>query len=503
MPDPRISRGRRAWLGIAVGAAVGLTACRGQGEAPVLDPVDDRVVAVGEPLVIDLRASDPDGDRLYFAFDAPVQGPVERAALTMRPDGTGIFRWTPLADDVGVWFLDFSVSDGRQRDTVTAAIDVRPALGAAPVFRQPLGSGTTLDPERDACLEIGVIVEDQDDAEVGLAQAEPLVEGAELVQETGLSGTWTWCPSKAQLENERHPLVLTADDGTHPIVRKSYLVVLRSQPPDCPGEAPVITHRPADASTVLDLSIRAEISDDVGLDHEPTLYFTTVEPELPIDLSQLAPVRMELEAGDLRAGTWSADVPNPVAAQPEGSQAEVFYLIVAGEGDDAAGDCDHVSESPERGVHRMTVSNPGDEDPSPACEDDVLEDDDDRARASHADIYPDPFVTDDGMLCSGDDDWYQVELYTGETIVVDLSFVQSSVDEDLDLHFHDADGVDLTPCSEGDPGTCTAAQGQSPSSDERYTHTVEQPGCFPCSFYVRVHGWAAAQNEYDLQLALQ
>ncbi|MBC8073319.1 MAG: hypothetical protein IAG13_33675, partial [Deltaproteobacteria bacterium] len=138
-----------------------------------------------------------------------------------------------------------------------------------------------------------------------------------------------------------------------------------------------------------------------------------------------------------------------------------------------------------------------------SCEDDDLEPDDSDSQASYADIYPQPYEVEDRAICSDDDDWYEIEMYDGETVAVDLSFVDDAPDEDLDLHFHDADGVDLTPCSEDAPGTCTAAQGQGTGSDEHYEHTVDDASCSPCSFFVRVHGWDGSENSYDLAIELQ
>lgn len=679
-----------------------LVGCAEDGRAPILEPVEDQVVAVGQELVVNLRATDPDGGMIEYGFEGAIEGLAERAMVSVRPDGTGVFRWTPLGADVGTWFVDFTASDGRLSDTVTAAIDVRMALeGNAPLFRQPLGSGTTLDLRHGACLDLDVVVEDPDDASVELGHAEPIIEGSALAQETGLTGTWSWCPSKEQLANDRYPLVLTADDGTHPTVTKNYLIVLRHDGRDCPGDGPVVTHEPMDQSTVLDLRIAAQISDDVGLQHPPILYWSTVEPKLPVDFSQLDLVEMQLDSGDLQSGTWSGRIPNPVATQGEGSSASIYYVISATDHDDPKGGCNHTTDAPESGAFEMTVTNPGgyggagscepcsadvqcgaaddlcapvgttgdtfcletcesnvdcgegnacvvvesvggvgakqcaptdgvcssstdacepdeyepndtraqagqapalppgvyedltmcsgggavgddwyrvvigseatlgaliegepasaslelglyDSGGSPislaqgpgaskvveecvgsgtyylrvstsgtqsvsydllydltpgacgsACVDDAFEPNDSTGQATYAEVWPDPFVAPGLMICSDDEDWFELELYTNETVVVDLTFTQTNAAEDLDLHFHDAQGVDLTPCTEQEPWTCSAAQGQSGTSNEHYEHTVEEAGCSPCSFFVRVRGWAGAQNDYDLQIALQ
>jgi hypothetical protein len=138
-----------------------------------------------------------------------------------------------------------------------------------------------------------------------------------------------------------------------------------------------------------------------------------------------------------------------------------------------------------------------------SCIDDDFEEDDSQSAATYAEVFGTPFSATDRMLCSGDDDWYEIALFTGETVEVDLTFDQTSFDEDLDLHFHDVDGLDLTPCTEAAPQTCSAAQGQSATSNEHFEFTLAQSGCFPCTFYVRVHGFAGAESPYAIALGLQ
>jgi hypothetical protein len=138
---------------------------------------------------------------------------------------------------------------------------------------------------------------------------------------------------------------------------------------------------------------------------------------------------------------------------------------------------------------------------APSCNDDDFEPDDTIAQATPVDLDAGPYAATGRMLCSGDDDFHAVELDTGETLVVDLLFTHGSANEDLDLHFFDASGVDLTPCTEDDPWTCTPEQGQSADSNEHFEWTVDEAGCAPCSFYVSVHGYAGSENDYDIEMS--
>jgi hypothetical protein len=675
-------------------------ACAGDGRGPTLEALDDQVAVVGTELVLALRASDPDGDEVDFTFRAPIEGIQDSARITRRPDGSGLFRWTPLADDLGTWFFDFTARDGDGEDTLTVLVDVRAtAAGSAPVFREPLGSGTTLDLDQMPCLDLPVVVEDQDSPMVVLGQEAPLVEGAELHAASGLSATWSWCPNAAQLAEDRHPLVLTADDGANPIVRKNFLVVLRQgNKADCPGDAPAIVHSPRDEETVQDIEIVVDITDDLGLKNAPLLYHTAVEPKLPLDFADFDVTEMELVSGDMQVGQWRGLLPNPVAAQEPGAVAPLWYLVSATDNDDAVGECDHLTDHPVEGMHAITVTyvegegaaacttcsadaqcgeaadlcatlaggdtvcltacettadcddgfacvstssvdgatasqcspiagacedvrprecdddaledndtlaaaqgqpalgtgphelmscpqGAGDDEDwfrivvatdtmvtlaleggsstdldlalvgddgtplatsagsgsdesivqcvpagtwfarvftgdvganayeltygavasscSAACEDDSLEPDDTFAQATYAEVYPEPYAVSGLQICSGDDDYFRVELFSGETLVVDLTFAQANAMEDIDLHFFSPAQVDLTPCTEANPATCTVAQGQSADSDEHFEYTVGQAGCSPCSFWVMVHGYGGSENDYDLELTLE
>lgn len=337
-------------------------ACGGGG-APELAPLSDQQVAVGTELVVQLIGSDPDGDELSYSFSADVPDVQNRASITRRPDGSGVFRWTPLAADVGPWFFDFSVADGDGSDTLTIQIEVKSAIGvnSAPVFREPLGTGTTLDLSQGSCLDLQIVVEDQDTSSVTITQDEPTIEGATLSSTGGLSATWHWCPTAAQIAAEdRYTLVLGADDLTNSKTTKHYLIVLRKAPkPDCPGDPPLVQHTPMDVSTLVGLTVDADITDDQGLKAAPLFYYSTSQPPSTPDLGSMTQLTMELITGNMQSGTWAADVPNPVAGGTMGQQATLYYVIVAQDNDDADGDCDHLTQAPATSSYSMTVTNPG------------------------------------------------------------------------------------------------------------------------------------------------
>ena len=70
-----------------------------ENTAPNLTPIADQSATVGEELVVNLSAADPDtGQTLTFFLD-PDDSPAS-ATLTDNGDGTAVVRWTPEASDL-------------------------------------------------------------------------------------------------------------------------------------------------------------------------------------------------------------------------------------------------------------------------------------------------------------------------------------------------------------------------------------------------------------------
>jgi hypothetical protein len=364
-PRLRLTRSATStpWVASALALAAAAAAGCGGGSAPQFDPIDDQIAQVGAEMSLEIRAIDGDGDDVSYDYAVNITDIGDRATLTKSPTGSAIFRWTPRALDVGQWNFDFTASDGDGSTTETVLIDVRSAIGAAsaPQFRRPLGSGTTLDLEDNECLDVSVVIEDQDNAEVVIEQAEPLIEGATLEVTAGLTAEWHWCPDEAQsAEDERYTLTLTADDQANPKTIKDYLIVVRAPGrEDCPGEAPLIDHTPVDEDSILSLVVAADIIDDVGLKQAPLFYYSRNNPGADPDLGAMTQTTMILIDGDMDAGTWAAEIPNPVADEPEGTSDDIFYVIVADDDDDDMGPCDHTTQEPSSGAFRMTVTSTG------------------------------------------------------------------------------------------------------------------------------------------------
>ncbi len=683
-----------------------LPACT--GVAPTLSPIEDQVVAVGGELRIDLTATTDDGRALEFNYKTNMPNAGKRAELAQRPDGTGLFVLRPQGTEVGTWAFDFTASDGSLSDTLTVQIEVKSAIGelTLPLFRNPLGPGTTLDLRTEDCVDLSIMVDDADSTEVTIQEEEPRIERAQLQRTDKKTARWKWCPTDSQkAADDRYLLRLSADDGENPKRTINYAIVLRKDPDaSCPGSAPQINHMPHDDDTLVAVEILTDVKDDIGLKSAPLVFYGTENPGSSPNITQLTQegkltmAETVMLAGNGKQGTYKAQLPNPVADKPVGSEAKLYYVIMAMDKDDPSGNCDHSAQSK---VYEITVSNPGgqgllgvceacthdvqcggvndhcvrigeagdgycakgcgeggascpsgftcsDEEVTSvsgatarqcvpvagscqsaltSCQDDANEPNDTRAeamaraavattgsldlvscpsygtfsdedwfkvdvteentkltlslvgsRASDLDLdlfksdgtflaasrgpeseegivkslakgsylvrakarpiigeslvernpyeltigkgkacADDTFEDDDtiadarpqpalwgfaqrGKICSGDDDVFEVQLVEGETLGIELLFDQTKPTENLDLHFLTEDGVDLWPCSESMPESCSSFTGQSADSDESAEFTVEDGMCDGglCTFYVVVRGFSGSENSYDL-----
>jgi hypothetical protein len=357
----------RAFSVVSVGllCSLGILGCGSEDQKvnnpPSFEILADQVGQVEKEISFVVRATDPDGDPLSYSFTSELKDLGTRAKLTPLPSGAS-FSWTPIASEIGIRAFDFAVSDGQHtiKKTITIDVQATSVSEAAPVFRQPLGSGTTLDVAVKSCVEIPIFIEDADSPGVTIAEEEPVIAGAMLNQDSGLSATWKWCPSADQIDaQDRYTLTLSADDEKHPKTIKSYLIVIRRpQKMGCKGEAPQVIHQPVSVETSADIEINAQVNDDLGIKHEPLLLYALQDPGTPPDIGKMIQLTMKPVSGDTKQGAWKASIPNPVSNQPPGTKANVYYLMVAQDNDDSSGNCDHLTQVPEQGTYSITITTP-------------------------------------------------------------------------------------------------------------------------------------------------
>jgi hypothetical protein len=349
------------WLGAS---ALLLWACGGNS-APSLQPIGDQIAEVGTELTLEIVATDADNDSLSFSVSA--DSIPDLTSRTHPPlfvpfgQTSAYFQWTPMAMDVGDHALTITVSDGKASASQTFTVTVS-AGSAVPVFRVPLGSGTTLDLSVSSCIELDILVEDPDSPDVDISLEEPLEDGYEFVQDDPMAGVFSWCPTAKQIESaERYTLNLKADDRDGHIGRKKYVILLRRELESCPGTGPVITHTPSGLlSTLLDIPITAQVSDDLGVPGQPVLYYSGQAPADPAhpDFDQFVQLLMSRTSGDALSGQYTALVPNPVLTDQTGTVRTIYYFIEATDNDDAEGICDHRTTAPVGDVYTVDVERP-------------------------------------------------------------------------------------------------------------------------------------------------
>lgn len=119
--------------------------------------------------------------------------------------------------------------------------------------------------------------------------------------------------------------------------------------------------------------------------------------------------------------------------------------------------------------------------PDSCCQADEWEPDND---AAHAVPVQSGDILDNLSICSGDTDWFAIELRAGEYLSVELLFDQHSDSEDIDVYVIGSDGATvLTPC-------CNPENGQSSTPNESLLFQAPSNG----TYYVRVEGFLGAEN---------
>lgn len=230
------------------------------GEAPAFLGLEDQHGFVGTEIFFEVRATDAELSTLSFDMTsaAPTAGSASLVAAGNGNRTSALFRWTPTANDIGVWIFDFHVSDGVHDTVESIAIEVSSIDGGAPVFRQPLGAGTTLDLSEASCLTLQVLVEDPDSTDVQITQDNPIIDGARL-NETEEGHVWEWCPSSEQIASgDSFVLALAADDGEH-LTTKHFVIVLRNGPVVAPVDLGGFTLHQAGAACSFQLPEPLEI----------------------------------------------------------------------------------------------------------------------------------------------------------------------------------------------------------------------------------------------------
>jgi hypothetical protein len=342
-------------LGLLLLTATTIAGCSGAGGLEIM-PLDDQRVRVNDTLIIELRVRTAVGDE-EWSFSAPSIPDIQRSGAGIFQSGaSATFRWSPLASQAGMHQFTFTVTSGGASDSETIDVEVIQS-GGAPTFTEP-SLGAAYDLSRNACIDVNIVVADQDDTRVEISEREPRIEGGQLSQTDNFRAQWHWCPTAQQVDATlRYTLHLEASD-THspPVPHNHEIVLLNEQKPDCPGASPQIVSVTAEAryETVQDYAVRATVTDDQGLKETPILYYSTTQPDMASpDVTRMDTVTFARESGD----SYVAYVPN--LNLTVGQEQTVYYVVSATDNDDAEGTaCDHRTMSTVGSFVAVEPTNP-------------------------------------------------------------------------------------------------------------------------------------------------
>ena len=175
-------------------------------QAPVFEPILNQTGKEGERLTFAVKATDPDGDNVYYSLTSTPTGAL------IGPT-SGEFVWDVDFNQAGVHVLEFQAHDGLLLTTATATITIE-ATNRPPVLQQ-LSNATIAEKET---LKFSVRGTDPDGDKLTFT-LDGVPEGATFSSE----GDFAWTPS---LDAQgTYTLKASASDGIETVSQDLTIVV--------------------------------------------------------------------------------------------------------------------------------------------------------------------------------------------------------------------------------------------------------------------------------------
>ncbi len=117
-----------------ISVSTGFTLTVNSDQQPLLQPIPNQTVFVGQLLTFSLSATDPDGDPVTYSFTVtPPTPPGPSPSLNAT---TGVFAWTPASAQIGSYTVTFTATDplglsSSQTATLTVTTNRPPVCTAA------------------------------------------------------------------------------------------------------------------------------------------------------------------------------------------------------------------------------------------------------------------------------------------------------------------------------------------------------------------------------------
>ena len=436
-----------------------------QNAPPEIDPLGDQALTVGQPFSLQLRASDPNGDRLTYE----ARGAEALAGATFD-GGAGLFAWTPPAEAAGQAFgLVFAVSDGVNESTSVVTLVVSGAGGESdlppriePIPDQELAVGQT--------ARIQVVAQDEAPEALVYDLAAPPPAGA-VFDPAARTLTWTPTPEQA---GQAYRVVFRVADGRYRAIDQVTLTVIGSGggggggggggacTPDAgdPGVAPDPSPRPLAPGAPAQGSICGAGDEDAFTFEVPagaafTLDVDFVHAEGDIDVSVTGSDGFEDDS------VGSVDDERIVGLSRAGG---TFIARLVG----------YSGETNPRYAVTLSIQADG------ACLPDAAEGPNGNgADGDAADLRA--HIFDALSVCAGDEDWFYVDLEAGATATLLVAFEHAVGDLDLAVT---------------GPGGFSASSASADDDEEVVIDPVPATG----RYYARVFGFGGASNDYLLDL---
>jgi len=374
------------------------------GHPPVFELISDQKVSIGTAVKLQLEALDSDGDALTFSILG-----AKPAEAAINPS-TGEFTWTPAAaQDNSVVKLMFSVADGVFDDTMEVQFLVGD-VGSPPTF-------TAIAPKTVAVgaeLRFTVSATDPDGEEVTYSVQGGMPQTA--VFDPGV-GLFIWTPLATD-DGRTYEILFGATDGVFSSYGSVKVSVSTSGQTTCSNDQ-FETNNDSDHATLLDdgtYSLSICDTEDSPVDEDwfgiamksgdtvtVVLSFIHNQGDIDCDLS--------LDGSEETIVATSNSTSNEERIQFTADEDWHYILAVYGVGDTTYSN-----------PYEMTVTIT---EAPPACEDDTFEENDSIAAAKAI------LGTETGLsqlvLCSGDEDYFSINLKAGDSILASATPKSGSV----------------------------------------------------------------------------
>ena len=182
-------------------------------QPPIFTPVAAQSATVGQAFSLAVSARDPEGGMMLLSVG---NGPTG-STFSDAGNGSGTFRWTPSAADLGAHTLTFHAADTGTPMAV-ANLDIVVAVGQAanrPPVLAPIGN-QQLDPGQTLAFTLSAL---DPEGQALSYSATGLPTGAQLV-----GANFSWTPDTTQIG--QHPVTFKVTDTGTPVASDSEAVVI-------------------------------------------------------------------------------------------------------------------------------------------------------------------------------------------------------------------------------------------------------------------------------------